>query len=250
MPSDRQIDIPAFGRVYCISRLETIFIAKEVFEDREYLRHGIKLRRGDTVFDIGANIGLFTLLAHRECGEKAKIFAFEPIPAIFKVLSRNAKRYCKSGVKIFNLGMTFKGGPRRAAFEFFTELPANSRRFYSPSKNKRPAGGFGSLLGRSINVKCNMTTVSNVIKEHRIKKIDLLKIDVEGAEMDVLRGIDSSHWPLIRQISMEVHGPRRMVNAISKKLSLKGFLISVERAALLKKIGIDTHMLYAKRVRD
>ncbi|PIR16833.1 MAG: hypothetical protein COV46_06705 [Deltaproteobacteria bacterium CG11_big_fil_rev_8_21_14_0_20_49_13] len=250
MPKDRQIDIPAFGKVHCISRMETLFIAKEVLQEREYLKHGIKLRRGDTVFDIGANIGIFTLLAHRECGEKAKIFSFEPIPAIFKVLSKNANRYCKSGVKLFNMGMTSKDGPKRAAFEFFTELPGNSRRCSYSSENKRRRGGFGPFLDRSVKVKCDMTTVSNVIKEHSIAKIDLLKIDVEGAEMEVLRGIDNGHWPLIRQISMELHGPRRAVGAIAKRLRLKGFLISVERAELLRKIGIDNHMLYAKRVRD
>ena len=46
-----------------------------------------------------------------------------------------------------------------------------------------------------------MTTVSALISEHSLERVDLLKIDVEGAELDVLRGIDQKDWPTIRQVS-------------------------------------------------
>ena len=49
--------------------------------------------------------------------------------------------------------------------------------------------------------RCAMTTVSALISEHSLKRVDLLKIDVEGAELDVLRGIDQKDWPTIRQVS-------------------------------------------------
>jgi hypothetical protein len=43
-----------------------------------------------------------------------------------------------------------------------------------------------------------------MIRTLKIQRIDLLKIDVEGAEMDVLTGIEEEHWPAIQMISMEV----------------------------------------------
>ena len=49
--------------------------------------------------------------------------------------------------------------------------------------------------------RCAMTTVSALIGEHSLERVDLLKIDVEGAELDVLRGIDQKDWPTIRQVS-------------------------------------------------
>ena len=47
---------------------------------------------------------------------------------------------------------------------------------------------------------CRMCTVSDLIRDHALARIDLLKIDVEGAELDVLRGIAPEHWALIRQV--------------------------------------------------
>lgn len=49
--------------------------------------------------------------------------------------------------------------------------------------------------------ECPMCTVSDLIERHSLKCIDLLKVDVEGAELDVLRGIRPEHWPWIRQVS-------------------------------------------------
>ncbi len=49
--------------------------------------------------------------------------------------------------------------------------------------------------------RCAMTTVSALMAEHNLERIDLLKIDVEGAELDVLRGIRPEDWPRIHQAS-------------------------------------------------
>jgi len=57
---------------------ETNYVYQEIFEDLNYLKHGIKLNKGACIFDVGANIGLFTLFVSRHC-EDARIYAFEPL---------------------------------------------------------------------------------------------------------------------------------------------------------------------------
>ena len=68
---------------------ETDFFYQQIFADQTNFRHGITLKKGDCVFDVGANIGLFTLFAQQVC-PNVKVFAFEPIPEIFKALEINA----------------------------------------------------------------------------------------------------------------------------------------------------------------
>src|SRR5205085_12012546 len=71
---------------------ETDYLYKEIFEDQCYLRHGIQLRDGDTVFDIGANIGLFSLFVMSRC-KNPTIYAFEPAPVVHELLKANCEAY-------------------------------------------------------------------------------------------------------------------------------------------------------------
>jgi predicted O-methyltransferase YrrM len=57
-----------------------------------YLKHGISLREDATIFEVGTNIGLFTLLACQLCHNKINIYAFEPIQETFQILQRKAQR--------------------------------------------------------------------------------------------------------------------------------------------------------------
>lgn len=54
--------------------------------------------------------------------------------------------------------------------------------------------------------QCPVTTVSALMRKHRLPRVDLLKIDVEGSELDVLLGIDPADYPNIHRIVAEVHG--------------------------------------------
>ena len=90
-----------------LNRNETEVIYEEIFVDRNYLRRGIRLREG-RVFDVGANIGLFTLFVHDSCRD-AQVYAFEPLPPIFEVLESNIRPYGLKA-KVFNLGLSDRSG--------------------------------------------------------------------------------------------------------------------------------------------
>ena len=72
---------------------------------------------------------------------------------------------------------------------------------------------------------CSLKTVSQVIAENRVPRIDLLKIDVEKSEMDVLDGIDARDWPMIRQVTVEVHSIGERVAQVEQLLRRQGFRV-------------------------
>ena len=75
----------------------------------------------------------------------------------------------------------------------------------------------------SKEVKCRLDTLSNIIRQENIEQIDLLKIDVERAEFEVLRGIEDQHWSLIRQVVAEVHDTEGHIAIIEGMLRDRGF---------------------------
>ncbi|KAG6015088.1 hypothetical protein E4U41_004708, partial [Claviceps citrina] len=74
-------------------------------------------------------------------------------------------------------------------------------------------------------------------------RVDLLKIDVEGAEMDVLRGVDDEHWPLVRNVVLEIGDDHAEAAAL---LEGKGFVVVTERAAWAPE-DLNVYMIKAGR---
>lgn len=71
---------------------ETRFLYDEIFSAESYLQGGITLREDAVVFDVGANIGMFSLFVGARC-PSADVFAFEPVPDVFDVLRSNVERH-------------------------------------------------------------------------------------------------------------------------------------------------------------
>ncbi|MHC5721175.1 MAG: FkbM family methyltransferase, partial [Nostoc sp.] len=89
-------------RIFYLRKEEVSTLSKQV---QHYFRNGIEVHEGDTVFDVGANIGLFTLWTFQNCKQNVDIYAFEPIPAIFNVLKANAERFNPEKIKVFVCGL-------------------------------------------------------------------------------------------------------------------------------------------------
>lgn len=228
-------------------------------EIQSYFQHGVNLKEGDCVFDVGANIGVFSLVALEHVGDSGSVFAFEPIPGTYNVLRRNAQRQGEV-IRAFNVGMGDE--VRDATFHAFHLAPPLSSMYAqgnqefrahakqmllnkiyrsdSPEATHRksldewlarlPKPLLSTVLSvvlrvllRSKKTVCRLTTISQVIRQFHIDEISLLKIDVEWAELDVLSGIDDQHWPRIRQIAMEVHNTQDRIYAIAKLLVQYGF---------------------------
>jgi len=97
---------------------------------------------------------------------------------------------------------------------------------------------------RASAVTAQLRTLSSVIAEHRLERIDLLKINVEKSELEVLQGLAPTDWPKIRQMVIEVD-LRESVDPIVALLEGHGFEVLVEQDPLLR----DTALCYVYAIR-
>ncbi len=104
----RSVRLPNGLTVYALSANDTVMVYRDIFEDDCYRRHGVTIRDGDCILDIGANTGLFILYLNR-ISTSARVYAFEPVPEIFQVLRRNVEAHNKLTVRLLNVGPSRPG---------------------------------------------------------------------------------------------------------------------------------------------
>jgi FkbM family methyltransferase len=135
-----------------------------------------RLARGaEVVFDIGANIGWYSLhIAQQE--PQARIYAFEPVPTTHERLLANlARNVAGNRVTPVKDGLTDKPG----SFDMF--VPATSGSPAASLNELHPGEG-------SRRVSCRFTTLDQFVEDNGVDRLDFLKCDVEGAELRVLKG--------------------------------------------------------------
>jgi len=121
------------------------------------------IKEGMTVVDAGAFIGYYTLLASKRVGSSGKVLAFEPDPVNFKILSENVQINGIRNVLLFNKALGAEFGKLR--FDVYSY----------------------DYFGRS---KTGNVYVDVIPLDFIEKDVDLVKIDVIGAELEVLRGME------------------------------------------------------------
>jgi amino acid adenylation domain-containing protein/FkbM family methyltransferase len=248
--------LPNNLQIFHLNRTETQWLYNEIFVDQSYLKNGITLADGDCVFDVGANIGLFSLFVHQSC-PNARVYAFEPIPPIFETLRNNITLYGLN-TKLLNYGLSRENG--KAEFTFYPHFSAMSGAYADSQEDEEVTRATlhnqGELLAqytdellagrfRSETFTCQLRTLSEVIRENAILRIDLLKIDVEKGELDVLEGIKEEDWQKIKQIVIEVHDRDGRLAQVIDLLKRHGYRLAVEQAELLANTGL--YNIYATR---
>ena len=256
-----------------IDKLTALDVYDEIYVKNEYLQYNIRVKDGDVIFDVGANIGLFS----RYITTKAKnlqIYAFEPVPIIYDVLEENLKNLPAEIIK-YNVGLAEKEEiteihyyPKVSADSAITEFDWDLKvEQYFQNYNETivkwmpiskiiPKFMRRSVIRKGLKnlyksklVKCKLRTISDIIQENNVKTINLMKIDAENYEFQVLAGINQTDWDKIQQISMEVHehieGGNNLLNKLSNLLEEKGFSVKKEEESRFSMMGV--YMLYAKR---
>jgi len=106
---------------------------------------------------------------------------------------------------------------------------------------------FERVLGRT-ELDCPLTSIEAVVQARGIERIDLLKVDVEGAELEVLLGIGHDTWPKIRQVVLEGHDKEGRLARIRCLLEEAGFsTIHSQVPPLAVERGLNNFILHAHR---
>ncbi|MEL7003084.1 MAG: FkbM family methyltransferase, partial [Bacteroidota bacterium] len=261
--SDKLYDLPNGMTIFHNARSETDLIYFEIFEDLTYLKHGISVPEGGVVFDVGANIGMFSLFVGLNF-PGSSVYSFEPIPATYDLLEANATLY-DLDIRTFNIGVS--NTTTTANFEYYPNSSVLSGRYAGTEDEKLNVKKYLEQISSdqefdlsqpqieelvnervaSQKVLCQLDTLSNVIEREGVQQIDLLKIDVEKSELDVIRGIKEEDWQKIKQIVIEVHDIEDNLTIIETILVARGFSIVRDQDAVLSETNI--YNIYASKLK-
>jgi len=136
-------------------------------------------RKSKVILDIGANTGYYSLIA-KAINSNAKVFGFEPIPHIYKWYAENC-RINSFEINCFNVAVSDTSG------EGTIYLANTNQNVYSASLIEDFAKSHSTAKVHPF--KINSISLKDFIKKNNIEVIDLMKIDVEGYETNVLKGM-------------------------------------------------------------
>lgn len=167
-----QKQIYFFGR-YEIEKFETRFW-------KDFIKPGM------VVFDVGANIGYYSLMAGKRVQVHGMVYSFEPVQETFMHLNRNIQMNSFSNIRSFKLALSDTEG--------YSDI-------YTANRENTGTAGFSNHIHFSGQKETVETITGDLfIDKQKIEKLDMIKIDVEGTEMKVLKGLAHSikkHKPLI-----------------------------------------------------
>ena len=221
-------------------------------------------------------------------GGTAQVHSFEPIPPVYGLHKQNTSELGSAiRLNHFGLcAGTSATPPSTVTFEYFPGLPGNGtmkfeerdlfqkRLFASTEGVKKYLSSlaqtskalrciltlvypcraalvqrwFAGRAATHIPYECELRTAASVIKAAGVSVIDLLKVDVEGAELDVLLGIEEGQWKMVRQVVAEVHDHEGRLQIVQDLLGKAGFKVTVEQEEMFATLGQPTYMVYAVRM--
>lgn len=233
---------------------QLFFQVAEIAGEQTYVRHGVRVGPGDTVLDVGANVGVAAVFFAELCGASV-VHSFEPVAPVCELLRANVAGL--DGCFVHEQGLSDVA--RRARITYYPGACAMSGLYADPVRDREVVrtvllrNGLSSeqaeesLAGRYEPqiLTCELTTLSAFLAHEGVETVDLLKIDVERAELDVLAGVAERDWERIGQVVVEVHDEDGRAAAIGADLGRRGFRVTLDQEPALR--GTTTRMLYAVR---
>ena len=229
-PVSLKISVPKYNyKVLCPIKKEEI-INMTIRED-DIIEH-FTPKQGDIVIDIGANIGRYTIISSKRVGTKGKVVAIEAHPGNFVILNRNIKLNQLTNIIPLNY----------AAYSKETKI-----KLYVPDEESGYTI-YHTLMERTgkkfVEVNANTLDYLLQLNEIRQEEVNWIKIDVEGAEFEVLKGA-TNVLSKSKDIALliEVHGPdnyRPLVEFLSSynfKIEFEKTYETGDKHIILRKYG-------------
>lgn len=205
----REIRVRRAGMHMLVRGPMDVWAVKEAALDRLYERHGFPVQAGWTVVDIGAGIGEFSLLAARD---GASVVAFEPFPGSCALLRENVRRN-GAGVRVVERAIAGRSGT--LALDVGLADPVYFR--------SRAMGGEGAQV-----IEVPALSLADAMAIGAVDRIDLLKLDCEGAEYDILGGAGPDVLARVDRVVLEYHEwDGHTHTELVEMLERAGFLVRV-----------------------
>lgn len=227
------------AKVHGYSWYETLFLQREIVQQEQYYHPNTmhNLPQDSTVIDIGCNIGLFSLWCNtRFLSHRAKFHLIDANGKVLECAKKNQPDNTNWTFDQLLMGEMDNAEKRFISFDLLTGWSSSHVAF---SQNDKIDHLFQYFINTAyiMNLiqiviypffyvivklmlllheekKIKTVTLSTWMKTHGIDRVDLLKIDVEGSELDILRGIKSNDWQKIDRIVLEVEQNHEIIIAL------------------------------------
>lgn len=198
---------------------ESVF--NEIFKLHEYrIADDVIKQAINPIVDVGAHVGFFTMHA-RSLNKDVQIFAVEPESNNLKALTEHLRKNKIGSVETVAGALALESGLRNL------ELSADSHnhrlaQLFEQSEKSMPVQAF---------------SFSEFCKKYKIKKISLLKFDIEGGEYEVFEGMTEADLAMVNYVILEYHEGREKSKEIEEKLRENGFGVQIFPSKFDKTMG-------------
>jgi len=161
----------------------------EIYHKNAYTPHFLPIESKDTVVDIGANVGVFSMFA--ACITHGKVYAYEPFSDNFELLSQNIRVNNLHNIIAYNIAVSDKAGSEKLLISKIS------------SGHHLSDHNITEELEHYVEVPT--TTLQSIMDDNNLENIDFLKLDCEGSEGAILSSTPKDYLKRLRKIAIEFH---------------------------------------------
>ncbi len=175
----------------------------DTFKEQKSRKYFELIKKG-TFVDVGANVGRYSMMVANNLKDKGRLVSIEPEPEVFETLKKNAELNKIKNAVLINTACFSRN---------------KNMKFYITKSL-----GEHSLYGKGKCIKIRARKLDDILKERKINDVNLIKIDVEGAEFEVIKGAAktiSMQKPMIIFESLE----EERASKITKFLKKEGYKV-------------------------
>lgn len=258
-PAESEVEhyaLPDGRLLACANAQDVDAVWREIVDGTTYAAAAESLESGDTVVDVGAHVGVTSLYFAGQAAD-VRVIACEPAPRSVACLRANFDRYLPEAVCV---QAAVGARPGVAELTYYPHQTTMTTLHVDDQDDKLNLDtvlrnvGVGvperaSLWEKSRSDPEHLTvpvkTLSELFAEHDVRKVGLLKIDVERAELDVLEGISDSDHRMIRSIVLEVHDIDERLDRVVRLLNPHGYRVAISQSKAFA--GGSVHTVLARK---